>query len=119
MHIYVFQPTSWSDQKVFVISVYPSSNDHHRYLSYLELLNEKPRLKKLIVNIYVSKDGKVGDVDEAVAAARNVVDHHINHPTLEINRMEESISDQHQQVRYISLLELVPNIVLKRNPVKL
>uniref|UniRef100_A0A0E0AQT6 Pi36 n=1 Tax=Oryza glumipatula TaxID=40148 RepID=A0A0E0AQT6_9ORYZ len=83
------EPTSWSDQKVFEISVYPSSNDHHRYLSYLWLLNEKPRLEKLIVNIYVSKDDKVGDVDEAVAAARNVVDHHINHPTLEINRMEE------------------------------
>uniref|UniRef100_A0A0E0AQT5 Uncharacterized protein n=1 Tax=Oryza glumipatula TaxID=40148 RepID=A0A0E0AQT5_9ORYZ len=105
------EPTSWSDQKVFEISVYPSSNDHHRYLSYLWLLNEKPRLEKLIVNIYVSKDDKVGDVDEAVAAARNVVDHHINHPTLEINRMEESISDQHQQARYISLLELVPNII--------
>lgn len=118
MLIYIFQPTSWSDQKVFEIHVYPSSNDHHRYLSYLRLL-KKPRLEKLIVNIYVSKDGMVGDVDEAVAAARNVVDHHINHPTLEINRMEESISDQHQQVRYISLLELVPNIVLKRNPVKL
>nr|ADF29626.1 Pi36 [Oryza rufipogon] len=91
------KPTSWSDQKVFEIHVYPSSNDHHRYLSYLRLL-KKPRLEKLIVNIYVSKDGMVGDVDEAVAAARNVVDHHINHPTLEINRMEESISDQHQQV---------------------
>lgn len=91
------KPTSWSDQKFFEIHVYPSSNDHHRYLSYLRLL-KKPRLEKLIVNIYVSKDGMVGDVDEAVAAARNVVDHHINHPTLEINRMEESISDQHQQV---------------------
>ncbi|BAT03835.1 Os08g0150150 [Oryza sativa Japonica Group] len=112
------KPTSWSDQKVFEIHVYPSSNDHHRYLSYLRLL-KKPRLEKLIVNIYVSKDGMVGDVDEAVAAARNVVDHHINHPTLEINRMEESISDQHQQARYISLLELVPNIVLQRNPVNL
>ena len=115
MLIYIFQPTSWSDQKVFEIHVYPSSNDHHRYLSYLRLL-KKPRLEKLIVNIYVSKDGKVRDVDEAVAAARNVVDHHINHPTLEINRMEESISDQHQQARYISLLDLRPQYYTKEKP---
>ncbi|EEC82893.1 hypothetical protein OsI_27797 [Oryza sativa Indica Group] len=78
--------------------------------------DEKPRLEKLIVNRYVSKDGMVGDVDEAVAAARNVVDHHINRPTLEINRMEESISDQHQQARYISLLDLRPQYYTKEKP---